>query len=95
MNIWYFGGALIGAFVITFLLSRLALLILRSWNAGAMKLLVAHAATLATSWTISAFGNANGGPLDWSAGIMYVPPVLVWLAVDILRRKDALATDRP
>lgn len=84
-------GQLVGAFIITFLLSRLALYLLRRWDGGTNKLAAAHGGTLAVSWVLSAFGHADGGPPDWSAGIVYAVPVVVWFVVDLVRRKGGAA----
>lgn len=81
-------GALIGAFIITFLLSRLALWLLRNRLAGKSRILTAHALVLAFSWVASAFGKADGGPLNWESGALYVLPVLCWAALDLYREVD-------
>ncbi len=78
-------GQIAGAFIITFLLSRLALWILKRWDGGIGKLAVAHGSTLALLWTGYAFGSADGGPPNWSGGVIYAFPVFIWFVVDMMR----------
>jgi hypothetical protein len=48
------------AFVATFVLSRAAFWLMRSWDGGMWRLLAAHAISLALCWAWFAFGSADG-----------------------------------
>jgi len=83
-------GFFVGALIPTFLLSRLVLWLMRSWDGGVTRLALAHV----FSWLIGAFigglGIADGGAF---AGIqaagMYALPQAVWFVVDMFRHKRA------
>jgi len=78
---------LIGGLLITFLISRLILLILKKWNGGVTKLAVAHTISFAICLTAYAFGSADGGAPQWTAGGFYLLPQLFWFAIDIVRHR--------
>lgn len=91
-------GFYLGAAAITLLLSRLMLWLLKRMGDNERRILVAHAVVLALSVTLAAFGQANGGPPNFVYGLLaYGPPVLVWLAVDMLalRGRRARAARTP
>ena len=77
---------LVGALVGTFLISRLALLVLKRMGYSAGRLAVGHAASFAAITVIVGYGFADGGePRFLSAGLAYLLPQLFWLAFDLLR----------
>lgn len=80
-------GQLFGAFIITFLLSRLILWLSKNWHGGFGRLVAAHGLSLLICWVAYAFGSADGGPLNWSGGVLYAVPQIIWLIVDVLRKK--------
>mgnify|MGYP003678495563 CR=1 FL=1 len=88
----YFLGQIVGAVIITFLLSRLILLMMRSWDGGYWRLVLVHLFTWVTSALIAGIGMADGGPFMGAyAAMIYGPAVLFWLFVDAtwlaIRRK--------
>lgn len=84
-------GQLIGGLLITLLISRLLLLILKKWNGGLTKFAVVHVVSFAICAVAYAFGSADGGPPNWSAGSFYLLPQLVWFLFDVIRSKRKLA----
>lgn len=80
-------GELAGALVPTFLVSRLLLWLTKNWHGGALRLLLVHIVTAAIACTISAFGHADGGPLNWASSDVYLLAQAVWLAVDFYRER--------
>lgn len=78
---------LIGALLPTLLISRLILWLGKKMRGGAYPdLIIAHAISLAISFVLAAFGNADGGPLNWMAGFTYLLPQLFWLIFDLVRK---------
>lgn len=78
----YYLARLVGALVVTFLLSRLVRLGFRH-RVGLTKHVAVHAVTLAIAAILGGFGMADGGdPAFGSALIGYLPAVLVWLGFD-------------
>lgn len=91
-DIWFFVGALIP----TFLLSRIALWLLKRWNGGYARLVAAHVLSLAVATLIGAFGMADGGPLAFGVAFLsYVGPQLLWMALDGWRLHRKLPEARP
>ena len=78
----------LGAFVATFVLSRLALWLLGKWDKGRMRLLTAHGISFAICWAVFAFG-AFDGKVYWEGGILFLLPQGVWLLVDYFRGESA------
>lgn len=79
-------GQFIGALVPTFLISRLILWILRSWDGGSGRYITAHAISLSMSALVAGMGMADGGafaPLN--AAMIYAIPQGIWLMVDLIR----------
>jgi hypothetical protein len=72
----------------TFLLAELAFLAMRRWDGGWLRLLAAHAISLAISWAWFAFGSSDGR-VYLAAGMVYVFPQGLWLVVGYLRGKSA------
>ena len=75
------------AFAATFLLSQLACLLLRKWDGGWLRLLAAHAVSLAICWAWFAFGSSDG-KVYAAGGVVFVLPQAIWLLVDYLRSKS-------
>ena len=79
---------MIGGLIPTFLVSRLLLWLMRSWEGGISRLVVAHI----FSWLVAAFigglGMADGGAFaGFRAAILYLVPQGVWFLLDFLRHK--------
>ena len=80
---------LFGFWVAAFLISRLALRLMRNWDGGMARLLAAHTVALALCWGFFAFGSADGR-VYFGAGAVTLLPVGFWFVVDYLRGKSAL-----
>jgi len=78
-------GLLFVGLLITWLLSRIGLRLLRGWDGEGSKLLFVHGGTLALCWVIYAFARADNGVPDWFAGHIFFAPQVVWALRDILR----------
>ena len=81
-----FIGFFIGSFLSVGAVSRIFLFILRSWNGGTAKVLVAHAFCYAVLVLIAGAGMADGGafaPLQ-AAGKLFLPQA-IWFAIDVVR----------
>ena len=76
------------AFVATFVLSQLGFLLLRKWDGGMLRLLAAHAVSLAICWAWFAFGSADG-KIYLGGGGVFILPQAVWFLVDYFRGKRA------
>ena len=82
----YLIGSLIGALIITLLLSR----VFRKWPfgraRGLMKAVGPNVLTLVLATVLGGFGNADGGsPQFLRAAGLYVLPVCLWTIVDLAR----------
>mgnify|MGYP003578159583 CR=1 FL=1 len=78
MSAAIFLGFLIGIAAVTLLLSRLGLLLLRTWDGGALKVRVVHAVSLAICCTVYVFQH----PAAWLDCGLYAVFQLVWYFVD-------------
>lgn len=78
-------GEIIGAFVPTFLISRLLWWLLKRWDDTTPTLIIAHLLSAVLLCILSAFGHANGGSLDWSSSWLYIAVQGVWLVFDFVR----------
>jgi hypothetical protein len=85
----YEAGALTGAFIASFLLSRLAMWLLRSWDGGYAKALAANGAALGLAWLVAGFGFSDGHGWNAAAGLNYLPASIFWLVVDLVRQRPA------
>jgi hypothetical protein len=87
-------GGFIGALLITYLLSRLFLWFLKSWDGGTRRTILVHVISLILCGFLGGLGFANNGAF---AGVhaleIYAVPQLIWLVTDLvrakLRRRDA------
>lgn len=71
-----------------FLISRLFVWV--SWKVIVDKMkatIVAYAVIFPFIFIVPAFGAADGGPIAWKAGLIYIPFGIFFLAIDILRAK--------
>ena len=76
-------GALFGALVITLLVTRLFRRVWRSRPEPTRSLLAAGATFLLAA-ALGAFGFADGGPPRFGYAVaLYLPPVVLWLIVDL------------
>ena len=85
----------VGALVPTFLISRLLLWLLKRWDGGYVRYVVANAISGIASVVLAAFGNADGGSPRWDMGLIYLAPQAVWLVIDLFgyRGRQARATE--
>jgi hypothetical protein len=75
----------VGTLAITFLISRGFARTLRE-KSPPVRVLGPHALTLLTSTVLAGFFMADGGPLQFGrAFLSYLPAVVVWLVVDLIR----------
>src|SRR5262249_33315261 len=79
-------GEIAGALVPTFLISRLVLWLLRSWDGKAQKLMVAHGVSLLLISFIAGIGMADGGAFAGlhALGVYWIPQA-AWFIVDVVR----------
>jgi len=87
-------GQIVGGLVPTFLVSRLLLWLMRSWQGGVQRIALAHAVSLLLAALIGGMGMADGGsfaPLE--AALAYSVPQGVWCLFDFVRH--ARTTNRP
>jgi hypothetical protein len=77
-----------GAFIITFLLGKQALTLLGRWFGGLRLLAAAHGGTLVLAWIVTAFGAADKGAPDWTAGTIFILPSLVWFVIGLSHLRD-------
>jgi apolipoprotein N-acyltransferase len=81
-------GFLIGAILGTFLFSRLFLWIAKKIISNKLiATIIAYVFFIPLALITAATGAANGGPLVWGAGLIYVPIALIFLVYDIFRLK--------
>ena len=81
-------GAILGAFIGARLFSWLFVWIVHKvWRSGdgVTKLIVGYGIAVVLSEFASAFGFADGGPLNWTAGLRYVVPFAVFFMFDLRR----------
>lgn len=78
---------LLGALVPTFLVSRITLWLCRRafLLTGLPAIFVAHGLSAAVCVTLGAAGAADGGPMAWEAGLLYLVPQAAWLLFDCAR----------
>lgn len=81
---------IIGALVPTFLISRLILWLMRSWQGGVRRLALAHCTSLLLAAFIGGMGLADGGAFAGAeAALSYSLPQAFWFAVDLYRYRRA------
>ena len=85
-------GAILGAVLGARLFSWLFVWVVHKvWKSGdgITKLIVGYGIAVILSEIISAFGAADGGPLDWAFGLRYVVPFAVFFVIDLRRVRRA------
>lgn len=88
MDPYYVAGEFVGALIATFLFSRLALWLLKSWDGGAKKLVAAHITSLMAAALLAGITMSENGQFAGATALAtYFVPQLVWFAVDLLRLK--------
>jgi hypothetical protein len=76
----------LGALIPTFLISRLYLWIMKSWDGGTRRLLVVHGGALLTGTLIGGMGFADGGAFaPLKALLSYALPQGLWFWFDYAR----------
>lgn len=89
-------GAVFGALMAMFLVSRATLWLFKRLGDRPARILTAHAVACGAAVILGGFGFANGGPPAFGyAASFYVLPTLVWLAVDLLGWKGRAAKAPP
>jgi hypothetical protein len=89
-------GVFVGALIPTFLISRLALWLLRTWDGGTSRLIAVHAASLLLISFIAGIGMADYGAFAGVRAITtYSLPQAVWLIVDLVRFTHRNPASRP
>ena len=81
----------IAALVPTFLISRLLLWLTKAWRGGYARYAVVNLLSGLIAVVLAAAGFANGGPLRWDAGLIYLAAQAVWLAVDLFAHRGRSA----
>src|SRR5262245_43160788 len=79
-------GQLVGALLATLVVSRLILMCIPRTMSPAVRVGLANGLSVALAVTLSAFGHADGGSLNWGYSGLYVVAQLVWLFVDVIRQ---------
>lgn len=85
---------MIGGLVPTGLASRLALLMMRSWRGGFIRLVVAHLFSIAVVALVAGMGMADGGAFAAARALgIYIVPQALWFLLDtillVYRRRSA------
>jgi len=88
----YIIGAVLGALLVTYAMSRLALWALKRIGDRKLRILIAHPAAFALAVVLGGLGYADGGPPRFLyAASVYVVPALLWFCVDLLALKGRSA----
>ena len=78
----------LGSLIPTFLLSRLFLWLMKTWDGGVRRLLLVHACSLLVAALLGGMGMADGGAFAGAAAAaVYAPGQLIWLLVDLWRTR--------
>lgn len=87
-------GFLVGAFFGVLLVSRLLTWLFWKLMGKTMRAtILAYVVIVPALLILPALGNADGGPLVWTAGLIYMLPCLFFLVIDI-RTVDAAEARR-
>lgn len=90
-----FTGSFIGALILTYMLSALAIWSMKTWAGGVRKLCIAHFMALLAVTLIAGMGKADGGAFAPVAAFnAYALPQLCWLIFDIVMLKRRVAKAR-
>jgi hypothetical protein len=92
-----FLGGLVGALLACGILSRILLALLKNMGDTVDRILIANGVSLVLCFVLSGFGAANGGAFVPTAGLVYVLPQGLMVAIDLFARKGRLVqkTDSP
>jgi hypothetical protein len=90
----YFIPEMIGALIPTFLLSRLALWLLKRWLGGKTRLLFANLASWLFVAVLGGFAFASFATFTFEAAVLYALPQLIWLAMDMMLLRRASASEQ-
>lgn len=83
-----FGIRMLGALVVTYVLSRLLLLALGAKSKrGLAPVLGAHLLCFVVIAIVMGFIRGEWVSFDWTAAQPYILPQILWLALDIARRR--------
>ena len=81
-------GFLLGALIPTFVLSRIILLLTKTWNGGVRRISTVHLMSLICAGILGGMGMADSGSFAAPKAIaMYSIPQTVWFVFDFLRHK--------
>jgi hypothetical protein len=84
----YWLGFFVGAFVATFLVSRLLLWLVKSWDGGTRKVIVVHALSLVVCVLLALVGGAGeGGSSSAIYAMGYAAPQLLWMLMDLRNQR--------
>lgn len=79
-------GNIVGAFLGALLISRLfTWLIWKLLGKKRSTTILSYVVICPVILILAAIGNADGGPLAWKAGLIYMPFCLLFLALDLRR----------
>ena len=82
-----FAIRLLGALVVTYAVSRLALKLFRGERPGVPVLIGVHLGCFVLIAFVLGLMRAYVNSFEWSAAQIYILPQLAWLALDIARRR--------
>lgn len=80
-------GQAVGAFISQFLLATILHFAFRRFPNSAGKLIAIHAASAAIGIIVSAYGNADGGPLNFEDAPIRLAASAILFALDWLRTR--------
>ena len=79
----------VGGLIPTFIISRMLMWVMRSWNGGVSRLLLIHSISLLIISFIGAMGMADGGAFAGArAAALYAVPQIVWFLADLWRHRS-------
>lgn len=82
-------GFIVGALVPTILLSRLGMWMLKGWDGGNRKIVVAHLISLLICSLIGGMGMADGGAFAGIQALMvYLIPQAFWAVAEMYRERQ-------
>ena len=92
--ILYWSAGWLGGLLPTFLISRLLLWFMKTWDGGTRRLVCAHGFSFLFVILIGGLGMANGGNFaGLEAAISFSIPQAFWFGVDFLRHRKGLPID--
>jgi hypothetical protein len=80
----------VGALIPTAIVSRIILVVMKGWNGGTRRLVLANVVSLLICGLLGGMGMADGGAFaGGQALIQYAPAQAFWFLADIYREKRA------